>query len=244
MMFEDWLLTTRELQAKSYGTDVSTLRGAELSHYVRYNVLAAMHELLAEGLGEFDWKPWVDSELGFLNRDAFVNEMVDVLHFVANLLVAAGCSDEELSLRYKKKQQKNRERMASGGYEAVKPKCPHCGRNYDEETTKCRPANDTIQAWCAFAAWTQPAVAQTELDADSGAVPGDEWEDATLGSNVHVDDVVRVRDDAYTGVRGEQYNGKVFPVVSINYGHVELALGKNFTLHHPSKLQAKRSSRT
>lgn len=114
-MFEDWLLTTRVLQRQSFGRDPATLEGADAAEYVRWNTLAAVDELM-EALHEVDWKPWTVTEDGIRDRDAFVDELVDVMHFVGNMLVAARCSDKELTQRYEAKQQKNRDRMASGTY--------------------------------------------------------------------------------------------------------------------------------
>lgn len=115
MMFTNWLATTRILQMNFFGNDPQTLEGHALAEYVRWNELAAVDELM-EALHEVNWKPWGKHDGGFKDRDAFVGELVDVLHFIANQLVAAKCSDQELSERYEQKQQKNRERMASGTY--------------------------------------------------------------------------------------------------------------------------------
>lgn len=134
-MFDDWLMTTRVLQRMSFGTDPASLEGKQLAEYVRWNMLAANDELM-EALHEVDWKPWTVTEDGFRNRDAFVGELVDVLHFVANMLVAANCSDQELSDAYRAKQDKNRARMASKTYDG-RNKCPQCGRSYDDPATKC-----------------------------------------------------------------------------------------------------------
>lgn len=134
-MFNEWLMSTRVLQRQSFGTDPAALAGKELAEYIRWNELAAVDELM-EALHEVDWKPWTVTDDGFRNRDAFVGELVDVLHFVANMLAAAKCTDEELSKRYEAKQQKNRERMASKSYDG-KNKCPACQRAYDDESTKC-----------------------------------------------------------------------------------------------------------
>lgn len=150
MMFEDWLITTRELQEQSFGEDVGNLSIEQLEFYLRYNYMALVKEL-GEAFDEFDWKPWTMTHAGFINRDAFVGELIDVLHFAANMLVAAGCTDEELSLRYVAKQQKNRDRMATpGGFTGVKQKCPICSRNYDEDTTKCRPGTPMSTPYCAY----------------------------------------------------------------------------------------------
>ncbi len=142
MKFEDWLMTTQVLQRQSFGKDPATLEGADLAEYVRWNTLAANDELM-EALHEVDWKPWTVTEDGFRNRDAFVGELVDVLHFVANMLVAAKCSDAELTERYRAKQQKNRDRMASKTYDG-KNKCPGCGRAYDDLAVWCVREGDTM----------------------------------------------------------------------------------------------------
>lgn len=141
-MFDEWLLTTRVLQRQSFGADPALLEGAELVEYLRWNSLALIKEL-GEALDETDWKPWTVTEAGFYNRDAFVGEMVDVLHFAANMLVAARCTDAELTARYEEKQQKNRDRMASKSYTGVKDKCPQCYRAYDDATTGCYKANES-----------------------------------------------------------------------------------------------------
>lgn len=137
-MFQEWLLSTRVLQRQSFGRDPALLQGADLAEYIRWNTLAA-HAELTEALDEVDWKPWTVTEDGIRNRDAFVGELVDVLHFVANMLVAAKCTDAELSLKYALKQQKNRERMASKTYDG-KNKCPVCQRAFDDPATRCVPS--------------------------------------------------------------------------------------------------------
>lgn len=144
-MFDEWLLTTRVLQRQSFGRDPALLEGADLAEYVRWNTLAATDEL-HEALAEVDWKPWTVTDDGFRNRDAFVGELVDVLHFVANMLVAAKCDDRELSAHYQAKQQKNRDRMASKSYDG-RNKCG-CGRAYDDSATRCEPAGKNLPAFC------------------------------------------------------------------------------------------------
>lgn len=142
LMFDEWLLSTRILQRMSFGTDPATLEGAALAEYIRWNTLAA-HAELTEALDEVDWKPWTVTEDGFRNRDAFVVELVDVMHFVANMFVAARCSDAELTEIYEAKQQKNRDRMATKKYDG-RNKCPQCHRAYDDPSTLCTPAEAPI----------------------------------------------------------------------------------------------------
>lgn len=139
-MFDEWLLSTRTLQRQSFGKDPATLSNAEKAEYIRWNHTALIVEL-SEALDEVDWKPWTVTEDGIRNREAFIGEMVDVLHFAANMLVAAGCSDEELTDAYRAKQDKNRARMASKTYDGIKQKCPICGRAYDDDAVRCRPGS-------------------------------------------------------------------------------------------------------
>lgn len=147
LMFDEWLLSTRVLQRQSFGKDPATLEGAELADYIRWNCLAAIDELM-EMLHEVDWKPWTVTEDGIRNPQAFKGEGVDVLHFVANLLVAGRTDDAELSELYRAKQQKNRDRMASKAYTGIKEKCPQCGRAYDDEATGCHKVGEGTW-WCA-----------------------------------------------------------------------------------------------
>lgn len=120
--FDEWIMRTRVLQREAFGVDPAKLTGRELEEYVRWNVLAAEDEL-HEALGEISWKPWASRE--YFNRDEFVGELVDVLHFVGNLLAAAKVSGTELTARYSSKQTKNRDRQRDG-YDGVSGKCPGC----------------------------------------------------------------------------------------------------------------------
>lgn len=126
-LFTEWLMRTQILQRMSYGKDPAQLDGRDRVEYVRWNMLAA-HDELSEALGEIAWKPWADAE--YFNRDEFIGELVDVMHFVGNMLVAAGCTDAELNARYLAKMEKNRKRMESG-YTGL-DKCPSCRRARDD----------------------------------------------------------------------------------------------------------------
>lgn len=126
--FDEWLMRTRVLQRESFGVDPAKLEGSAREEYVRWNVLAAEDEL-HEALGEISWKPWASSE--FFNREQFVGELVDVLHFIANLLVMSGVDGPELTSRYSSKQVKNRDRQRDG-YDGKTGKCPSCRRDLAE----------------------------------------------------------------------------------------------------------------
>ena len=97
---------------------------------------------------EVGWKPWATPR-GWVNRDAAVGELVDVAHFLANLLCALDVSDSEWEYLYRAKQEVNRQRMRSGTYDGVSGKCPRCFRAYDSPTTSCTPDSGAMPAWCA-----------------------------------------------------------------------------------------------
>lgn len=129
-LFEGWLGETHKLQKESYNTDPSQLEGKDRDYYLMWNNLAARDEL-SEALSEHSWKPW-SSTVGALNRKEYISEIVDSLHFHANMLIAVGCSDEELNAAYTAKMDKNRARMAN---------------NYDNSNKciKCKRALDDVQ---------------------------------------------------------------------------------------------------
>jgi hypothetical protein len=125
-----WLDSTYYLQRDTYGYDLDALAiGARpdvsddrfvdtLAKYIDWNVTAAVQEL-AEVREEFSWKPWATDE-PFVNRDRVLNEVVDVLHFLGNILVGMGVNDKELVAAYCAKQKKNVARKTSGNYSARK----------------------------------------------------------------------------------------------------------------------------
>lgn len=129
-----WLTSTRELQETAYGVDFSKRQeGAELADNLVHQGFALIIEL-AECFGEIQWKDWA-KDRGQHDRDAAVGELVDVAHFLANLLVHFGVTDEEWEQLYQAKQERNRQRQASaGGYDAKKSKCPNpaCKRELDK----------------------------------------------------------------------------------------------------------------
>lgn len=127
LLFSTWLEETKALQEKSFGHELPKALDGDLVGYVVTNVLAATDEL-HEALNEVSWKPWAAAE--FVNREAFIGELVDTLHFVGNLLVGVGCTDEELNSAYLEKMERNRLRQQVG-YTGLE-KCSDCKRALDD----------------------------------------------------------------------------------------------------------------
>lgn len=125
----NWLSSTRDLQENIYNYDYDFLRhahkrgGKALVGYLDWNTTAAVQEL-AELREEFSWKPWA-MDRPFYDRDRILAEAVDCLHFIGNILSGIGVTDEELWEAYRRKQQINRDRVASGNYSAKKGGLTH-----------------------------------------------------------------------------------------------------------------------
>lgn len=111
-----WLAETEKLQREAYGQDPGELMGPELADFIIWNHTALVKEA-GEALDEVAWKPWASSGYrGRMNRERYLDELVDVGHFLGNLAVAARCTDEEWEQRYITKMSLNRQRQASADY--------------------------------------------------------------------------------------------------------------------------------
>ncbi len=128
-----------ELQRKAYKIFPRDMTVEDAIEYIRINVLAATDEL-HEALGEVDWKPWAHGKRE-VRKDAFIGELIDVWHFLMNLVLAAGYDAEEASVlfydRYVGKCEIN-ERRQLDGYDGRSTKCGACGRALDDPAVTCR----------------------------------------------------------------------------------------------------------
>lgn len=116
-----WLESTSDLQRDyfNFDWDHTLPRTAEnVAASLKDNSYAIMVEL-AEASVEFSWKHWA-TDPPFVSRDRVVAELVDVGHFLANMLIALDVTDEEWERLYQTKQEINRERMRSKNYSAKK----------------------------------------------------------------------------------------------------------------------------
>lgn len=142
-----WIDSTYALQRNVYGHALPlTPNTDELADYAQVNLFAAVDEIM-EMAGEIGWKPWA-SPRGWIRPKHVMKEAVDALHFIANVLCAAGVSDDEFWEAYRAKQVVNSERQELG-YDGVSGKCPGCRRSYDDEI-KCVPAESRENGDPAF----------------------------------------------------------------------------------------------
>jgi dimeric dUTPase (all-alpha-NTP-PPase superfamily) len=103
--------TQREMQIQSFGADPAELVGEERKRFVTAMALAINTEV-AEAMQEIAWKPWAKTD--HLNRDAFIEELVDMWHFVMNLALVADCTAEEFYECYRAKVSVNIQRQVEG----------------------------------------------------------------------------------------------------------------------------------
>lgn len=111
-LFGDWIAKTKALQIEAFGSDPSTLIGEDRATFVTWNVLAA-HAELDEFLDHHQWKPWSNRQGEIRDVEGAEEELVDVLHFVANLAVMMGITDEKMNSLYEYKMEVNRARQAA-----------------------------------------------------------------------------------------------------------------------------------
>ena len=137
ILFEGWLRKTRDLQKNVYFIEFDEMAGDDprrirkLVEYMRWNMLAIDDEL-AEMRQAISWKPWQHDD-PYADREEIVKEAVDVLHFVANIIVAAGGTDEVLDRLYLEKMEKNKKRQLEGYLVKSKGvKCSLCYRAIDD----------------------------------------------------------------------------------------------------------------
>lgn len=176
-----WLASTRRLQREAYGDDDWPKQGEALANSVQMNITAIIAEL-GEMLTEVGWKPWAENR-GWVNREQYLKELVDVGHFLANLLVAVGCDDEEWERRYQDKQALNTRRQAAG-YDGLKGKCHACRRALDDGGLMMRPNprhEGSFQYVCAGCGAIQSDEVLAELEE---LHPGDESR-STYGIRLH-----------------------------------------------------------
>lgn len=112
-----------ELQRESFGVDPLMLVDQDRDEYVQAMALALVIEV-GEVMQEISWKPWATGR--WFNREAYLEELIDVLHFWMNLVLVATDKPEVLLTAYMVKHDVNAQRQADGY--TGEAKCPECGR--------------------------------------------------------------------------------------------------------------------
>jgi dimeric dUTPase (all-alpha-NTP-PPase superfamily) len=111
---------------KRVGRDFETCSMAERIQSIKDDIIALEDEL-HEALAETTWKPWVKGEPE-INRDKYVGELIDALHFLCNLFLVVGADAHEIHERYFRKNKINHQRQEDG---YTGEKCRVCHRELD-----------------------------------------------------------------------------------------------------------------
>lgn len=145
--FEAWLNLQLMLQQEVF-VDPRIFADDEegRADFMTWNHSAAIIEL-GEAMQEVGWKPWATSR--HLNSEEFLGEIVDALHFIGNMVLAAAINRHELPetlakmlwMKYQEKVDKNIQRQLLG-YDGVSTKCPICKR---EMTDNLCPQHGYVQ---------------------------------------------------------------------------------------------------
>ena len=111
---EEMFRLQEALQTKYNGGErPGDMVGAARMNYVRTMVLATEDEL-HEALRETSWKPWSHHTLHNINREEYLDELVDAWHFFMNLLLVANITADEFFNQYLRKNQINHGREDNG----------------------------------------------------------------------------------------------------------------------------------
>lgn len=108
-LFGGWLDLAKRLQRERYGNEPEEMEGKAYAEYLRLNFTAAVVEL-GEYMQLAKWKPYKTEGRDDETRAERIEELVDVLHHVANILVLERVTDLELTDAYLAKVEKNRQR--------------------------------------------------------------------------------------------------------------------------------------
>lgn len=118
----------RELQRRINGYDIEEQSTETRIANIMLNTFCVGNEL-HEMMDEMGWKPWATSR--HLNHEMAKKELVDVWHFLMNIMLHLGMDGDELYRLYRAKNVVNHARQ-DNGYDGVTNKCPNCHRDLDE----------------------------------------------------------------------------------------------------------------
>jgi len=92
--------------------DFSTMTEKAKVEYIRL-MLTCVNVESVEALGWLNWKPWKKTQVEF-NRREFINEIVDIQHFLINVLLVVDCDEKEFCQAFFNKNHENVERQKKG----------------------------------------------------------------------------------------------------------------------------------
>lgn len=100
----------KEFQARFY--DFNKMQPFELVEYQRLMLTCIIVES-TEALDWLNWKPWKKTKEPF-DRYEFINELVDIQHFLINVVLSTNCSSVEFGQLFANKHLENINRQKRG----------------------------------------------------------------------------------------------------------------------------------
>lgn len=122
----EWMFNAqRALQEDYLNVNLRDQSDEERITHIKENAFALIAELY-EAINEIGWKSWATSR--HINRNQFVAELVDVWHFLMNLMLHVGIDADEFMKLYQAKNEINVQRHTDG-YDGLSGKCSYCHRD-------------------------------------------------------------------------------------------------------------------
>lgn len=99
-----------EFQKRFY--NFKTMSPDQIVEYQRLMLTCISVEAM-EAMDWTNWKPWRKTKEEF-NRYEYLNELVDVMHFMINSAISVGCTDKEFARLFFNKGRENVRRQQKG----------------------------------------------------------------------------------------------------------------------------------
>lgn len=131
----DLMMLQKEIQENVYGYDFKQLQSnmKELVDFWKWNQLAIQSEIMEafdalggikDGVGSASWKPWKKENKNMINKSLsnlsdgdlkeLKMELIDIQHFLFNLMLSVGMTPQEVFNYYYSKNKENIERQKRG----------------------------------------------------------------------------------------------------------------------------------
>jgi len=102
---DSWLERTYALQVECFGGNPAELSADEKVDFVRRMTLGLIVEA-TEALNVVShWKWWHDDRGELFDKDHYIEELVDIMHFVGAMACMTGISDREWAEAYARKSE-------------------------------------------------------------------------------------------------------------------------------------------
>ena len=103
---------TQQARFQNLFYDFKRMNKPDKDHYLQL-MLQCIHVETVEALNWLNWKPWKKQQQPW-NRYEFLNELIDIQHFLINCALACQCDSEEFTKLFLNKGKENLDRQQRG----------------------------------------------------------------------------------------------------------------------------------